>query len=85
MWRWVLIVVAVGAALFALDQVALWAERRGWLYWRKKQSRFAGTGAVMAGVAEAFQESRQTTVQEAEFERTQRRQITSPDGPPEPT
>jgi len=28
----------VVAMLVAFDQLALWAERRGWIYWRRRKS-----------------------------------------------
>lgn len=33
-------------ALFAIDQLALWAERKGWIYWRKSKRQ----GSVMSAV-----------------------------------
>ncbi|GAA2245435.1 MULTISPECIES: DUF6191 domain-containing protein [Kitasatospora] len=35
--------VAAVAGLLLLDQVLLWLERRGWIYWRKRR---AGIGAA---------------------------------------
>jgi hypothetical protein len=34
----VLLVVAVGVALFALDRLGLWMERRGWIYYRHRKA-----------------------------------------------
>jgi hypothetical protein len=42
--RLALILIAVAAALFALDRLLLAAEARGWIYYRKKQAS-PGTGA----------------------------------------
>lgn len=35
-------VAGIGAALFALDRLLLWAEARGWIYWRKVKSKSSG-------------------------------------------
>lgn len=37
-------------ALFAFDQVALWAERRGWIPYRKGKPGKGGIGAVIDGI-----------------------------------
>lgn len=44
---YVLFAVGVAAALFALDQLALWAERRGWMYWRRSEGHRDAGGAVL--------------------------------------
>ena len=44
-------VVAVG--LIAFDRLMLWMERRGWVYWRKRERPTGGGG--MAGVLTEFQ------------------------------
>jgi hypothetical protein len=43
-----LLVVLGAAALFALDRLFLWMERRGWVYWRKSKRR-GGGGDVLTG------------------------------------
>ncbi|MGW0045445.1 DUF6191 domain-containing protein [Rhodococcus sp. NPDC003348] len=45
---WVLVLVA--GAVF-LDRVALWAERRGWIYWRKRKPEVDG-GAITGAFGE---------------------------------
>jgi hypothetical protein len=45
----VLWIVSICAALFALDRLALWAEAKGWIYWRKKK---ASTGALGSALME---------------------------------
>jgi len=32
-------ILAIAAALFLLDRLLLWMERRGWVYWRKTERR----------------------------------------------
>ncbi len=41
--------LALGATL--LDRVALWAERRGWIYWRKRKPEVDG-GAITGAFGE---------------------------------
>lgn len=81
-WHCTFGVAAAVVGLFLIDRVALWAERRGWLYWRTKQSGFAGSGAVLGIAADAFQPNRIVHVQEMEHKRIMRQQVSSPDGTP---
>lgn len=36
--RFALLVLALASALFGLDRLGLWAERRGWIYYRRKRA-----------------------------------------------
>lgn len=56
----------VVAAVVGFDQVALWAERRGWIYWRKHRSGgSADAGAAMLGVMdELFSPAARHTAEE---------------------
>ena len=36
-------ILAIGIALFLLDRLLLWMERKGWVYWRKT-TRSTGPG-----------------------------------------
>ena len=38
-WRLAIILVAVVVALYALHRLALWAEERGWIYYRRRAGR----------------------------------------------
>lgn len=80
-WTWLWVAGAAGAALLAVDRAALWAERRGWLYWRKKKSKFVGSGTNVSIAAELFQPNRAVYVQEMERKRIERQQAPSPEGP----
>ncbi len=55
-------------ALLVLDRIALWAESRGWIYWRRR-SRGGGGGGVFADVYLLFQPSRQHIVEEQDRQR----------------
>lgn len=39
---------AIGVALLAVDRLALWAESRGWIYWRRKKAQTGALSAVFA-------------------------------------
>jgi len=80
---WILVVVSVCGGLFLLDQLGLWAERHGWIYWRKKRSKCVGSGAMFAVAADIYQPNRALYVQEMESKRIVRLQTPSPDLPPE--
>lgn len=62
---WVLGAVVV---LLVLDRIALWAESRGWIYWRRR-SGGGGGGGVFADVFLLFQPSRQHVVEEQDRQR----------------
>ena len=65
-----LICAAIAIGLFALDRLALWAERRGWILWRRtKRTRGATVGAVMGELLETFQPMRHTIVEESDRKR----------------
>ncbi|MEQ1817014.1 MAG: hypothetical protein ABL871_00275 [Terricaulis sp.] len=34
-------------ALFLIDRVALWAEERGWIYWRRKKAQTGALGSAL--------------------------------------
>jgi hypothetical protein len=41
-------ILVIGAALYLLDRLLLWMERRGWVYWRKtKRSTGPGVGNAL--------------------------------------
>lgn len=40
----------IGAAafgLFLIDRLALWAEDRGWIYWRRKKAQTGALGSAL--------------------------------------
>ena len=63
------------AALFALavvfDQIALWAERRGWIYWRRSKRRPSGSLGYLETI---FQPSITHVIEEETRERTEAEQ-----------
>lgn len=59
MWWW--LTVPVGLVLF--DRLAVWAERRGWIYWRHRPGSGAGAGAL-GELIDVFQPSHRVVVEE---------------------
>jgi hypothetical protein len=46
-------IIVVLLLVFAIDRLGLFAERRGWVYWRKR-NRPAGTSAGVFGEMQSF-------------------------------
>lgn len=44
----VLWIAGAAAALFAIDRLALWAEAKGWIYWRKKKAKSDAMSSMFA-------------------------------------
>lgn len=66
-WQWwVLGGVVLGVAL---DRVAVWAEARGWIYWRRRSPDRRGGGGPLGDVFELFQPSRQHLIAERDRQR----------------
>lgn len=78
-WLWV---VGAVVALLAVDQAALWAERRGWLYWRKRKPGSSGpSGGILTGLIEVFEPGHRHVVDEQEWRRNAITQRQSGDRP----
>lgn len=78
---WVWWVLGAVALLVLLDRLALGAEARGWLYWRRRKPDADGGGAVLGDVFEIFQPSRQHVVEERDRKRRDIAQKESADPP----
>ncbi len=63
---WALGIVALG---LVLDRVAVWAEARGWIYWRRRSPDGRGGGGPLGDVFDIFQPSRQYLVAERDRQR----------------
>jgi hypothetical protein len=46
---WVIWIVGIVAALFALDRLCLWMEAKGWLYYRKVKRKSSAAGILIGG------------------------------------
>jgi hypothetical protein len=53
MGHWAAWIAGGLAALYTLHRVALWLERRGWLYYVNSRDHFAGRGSLLVAVAAA--------------------------------
>lgn len=61
-------VAAAVAAFFLLDRLLLWLERRGWIYWRKRQAGIgaASTAGLMGELHTLFGPGNRHVVEEKE-------------------
>ncbi len=67
---------AVGAvALWLLDRAALWAEDRGWIYWRKRQPDRATSGNAMLEVQALLEPQKVHVVEERREAHVQREDV----------
>lgn len=65
---WVLAVVAGGLGLFLLDRFFLWAEARGWIYYRKKKASPGTLGSAFLQVQSILQPDAQKAAVELRAE-----------------
>lgn len=47
------VVLIIVLAVLALDRLGLWAESRGWIYWRRRRPE--ASGAVLNPLVDVFQ------------------------------
>lgn len=64
--RLLVVAVAVIAALAAMDQLVLWMERRGWIYWRRRKPD--PRGAVLGPIDNVFNPAHEHVVEQQETE-----------------
>ncbi|MBI4911927.1 MAG: hypothetical protein HY823_04245 [Acidobacteria bacterium] len=77
-WLWLL---PAGAALYALHRLALWAEGRGWIYYRRARG-----GGAMAGILQDIEthvQPRVEHVRQARERLTEGREDREPGGGPD--
>ena len=58
--------VAVIAALTAVDQLFLWMERRGWIYWRRRKRD--PRGALLGAIDNVFNPAHEHVIEQQETE-----------------
>ena len=62
--RLLVVAVAVIAALAAVDQLFLWMERRGWIYWRRRKPD--PRGALLGPIDNVFNPAHEHVVEQQE-------------------
>jgi hypothetical protein len=76
---WFGLIVAVLVTLFVLDRLMLAAERRGWIYYRRRKPTSGSASAAALGpVMDVFRPQERIVVEERLRQQTTRR--TAPDG-----
>jgi hypothetical protein len=61
--RFVIILVACAVAIVILDRLLLAAERRGWIYWRKRKASPGTTASAMLEIQSLVEPGRAHTVE----------------------
>jgi hypothetical protein len=62
---WIATAAGAAGALFGMDRLFLWMERRGWIYWRRKRGS-GGCARVLTGVQEFVEPQVQHVIQDQE-------------------
>ena len=62
--RYALLGLAAVASLYCLHRLALWAERRGWIYYRKKHGSSGTLSNAVLEVHSLFDPSKRYVVEE---------------------
>jgi hypothetical protein len=61
--RFVIILVVCAVAIVILDRLLLAAERRGWIYWRKRKASPGTTASAMLEIQSLVEPGRAHTVE----------------------
>jgi hypothetical protein len=67
-WALAAILVACLAGLYGLHRLALWAESKGWIYYRTKRMPPGAAGMAMMEVAQVFEPGIEHVVEELRSE-----------------
>jgi len=59
-----LVVVVVAASLYLIDRALLWAEQRGWIYWRRRKASSTSVGSAMLSVHSILEPDKRHVVEE---------------------
>ena len=70
--------LAVCAALFALHLLAVWAENRGWIYYRKGRGRNWSAGAAAQELQSLLQPASRHVIEESKREALERHDAQDP-------
>ena len=81
---WAAIVIGAGVVLYALHRLALWAEARGWIYYRSTKHGSSGTlGNALLEIQAMIDPGKKIVLQEIRREKNKTEESESGD-PPEP-
>jgi len=83
MW-WLLWVSLAAAALYGLHRLALWAEGRGWVYYRTHRAPVGSAGMAMLEVTSILDPAAEYVIEETRDSRARAEQDESGEGPAEP-
>jgi hypothetical protein len=70
------------AAALALDQLALWMERRGWIYWRRRRATSAVRSSALLSLHALLEPEREHLVEVQRQEAVIGDEDDSGEGPP---
>ncbi len=62
--KYILLGCIAGIALYLLDKLSLWAERRGWIYYRHKRSSGGAIGNAFLELQAFFEPSKRYVIEE---------------------
>ncbi|MCL4813071.1 MAG: hypothetical protein KJ061_11320 [Vicinamibacteraceae bacterium] len=68
------IVVTVAAGLYGLHRLLLWAEGRGWIYYRRQSSSRASVGSAMLEVHALMEPSKKHVLEVREEDEARRQE-----------
>lgn len=74
----VLWVGGVVVALFLIDRFALWAEERGWIYWRRKRAKTGALGSALMEMDTLTNPSAQHVVEAKDAKKLEERENDDP-------
>lgn len=77
----VLWIGGAGLALYLIDRAALWAEDRGWIYWRKKRAQTGAISSALISLDAVTNPAAQHVVEAKEAKKLEERD-NGDDGPP---
>jgi hypothetical protein len=64
----ILLAAAILLGVFLLDRLGLWAERRGWIFWRKRRPSGNALGGTMLELQKIFESGKARHVIEAKHD-----------------
>lgn len=74
-------IIGVAIALFLVDRLALWAEDRGWIYWRRKKAQSGAVSSILMELNVVTNPSAQHVVEAKESKKPEERDNGDPPRP----